>query len=578
MFFYYQKIVLPLQTELKIKSMKKLFTLLLVILAISSVNAQSDMQGVSASPVDTIDVVCHDLELNTDFIGLFRMAYIFANNGDYKLTGAIIADSIPPGTYTDCMMDLKHIPSQKMISAQSVTLTLAVDHNRNCVITGTMIGDDNICYNLDLSWTVAEPTDTVAISFASSAWVAYYPDLANDFMLVNETDTYNIALDIVGVDMGENFTEKNLNIPYCLIANKLTNDSIKIAAAKGRVWQSNDTTYLSAEVIGFDAILYDIDLWYAVPTVTETVHLDIYNATFYNELESDGYYALVGITNDRNIEFAISLLGNSLEEISGNFINDGVFGSFSGKNYDFINYIGGSHSTYIAKWNTIKSDYDIITIEQGEARVTMDEEENVTLVGTFIGKDGVEYHINMTSKVDKPHFEDDEQVRPINRTIYGKNGVTIQNNIDKDATIMFELFTDNELMALWFIAEEPDDDIIIPEGVYPIDDSDDYGSVIPSDGSLGKSFYATHDGVYFTSLYFLVSGTVEVRNNNGHLYMEINAVNSYDVPVHIIYDEAGTTHVDSPTAPAIDTKKILQDGHLLIESNGSTYNIFGSKQ
>ena len=566
-----------MQPNSKILYMKKIVTLILAVLAISSVSAQSDMRIQSATPVDTIDVVCHDLELNTDFIGLFRMAYIFANNSEYKLTGAIIADSIPPGTYTDCLMDLKHIPTQTDIAAQSVVLHLAVDHNRNCVITGTMIGDDNICYNLDLSWTIAEPTDTVAVSFDNSSWVAYYPDLANDFMLVNENDTYNIALDIVGVDMGENFTERNLNIPYCVIANKLTNDSIKIGAANGRVWQSNDTTYLSAEVIGFDSILYDIDLWYAVPTVTEVVNLDIYNATFYNELASDGYYALVGTTADHNIEFAISLLGNSIDEISHTYINDGVFGSFSGKNYDFINYIGGSYSTYIAKWNATRHDYDIITIEKGEARVTVDAEENVSLTGTFIGKDGVEYHINMTSKVDKPHFEDDEQVRPIDRTIYGKQGVTIEDNTDTDeATIMFELFTDTELMALWFIAEEADDEIIIPEGVYPIDDSDDYGSVITSDGSLGKSFYATHDGEYFTSLYFLVSGTVEVRNNNGHLYMEINAVNSYDIPVHIIYDEAGTTALENPAVDAIGTKKILQDGHLLIHRNGSTYNILGS--
>ena len=51
-----------------------------------------------AAPVDTIDVVCHDLKLNTDFIGLFGMVYIYANNEDYNLTGAIYADSIPPGT------------------------------------------------------------------------------------------------------------------------------------------------------------------------------------------------------------------------------------------------------------------------------------------------------------------------------------------------------------------------------------------------------------------------------------------------------------------------------------------------
>ena len=117
--------------------MKKIFTLFTIMcLVLSPVFAHAADRVVAAAPVDTIDVVCHDLTLNTDFISLFGMAYIYANNEDYNLTGAIYADSIPPGTYTNCVMDLKHIETQEMIPATSVTITLAVDANRNCIITG----------------------------------------------------------------------------------------------------------------------------------------------------------------------------------------------------------------------------------------------------------------------------------------------------------------------------------------------------------------------------------------------------------------------------------------------------------
>ena len=79
--------------------MKKIFSLFAwTVLSLSSVFAQSNNKVVTATPVDTIDVVCHDLELSTDFLDMFGMAYIFANNSDYNLTGAIFADSIPPGT------------------------------------------------------------------------------------------------------------------------------------------------------------------------------------------------------------------------------------------------------------------------------------------------------------------------------------------------------------------------------------------------------------------------------------------------------------------------------------------------
>lgn len=548
--------------------MKKIFVFFMVIVAAISTSAKPQ-----ANPIDTVDVVCYDLQLNTDLIGLFGMVYIFANNSDYKLTGAILADSIPPGTYTDCMMDLVHIATGKQIPATSVTLNLSVDKNRNCAIAGHMLGEDNILYNLDLSWKTPSTNDTVAIAFDNSAWVAYYPDLGHDFMLSNEDDGYDIALDIVQVPMGESFTEKNLNIAYCRIANKQTKDTIKIAAAEGRVWQSNDTTYLSAMVTGFDSVMYDIDLWYAVPAVTQTVELNIPNATFYNELASDGYYALVGTTADKQYEFAISLLGNTEEDIPGTYVNDGLFGGFSGVGYDFLHFIGGQYTTYIAKWNAAKKDYDIISIEKGETVVEMDDDQNVSLEGWFVGADGVEYKVTLSTKVDKPRIIDDATEGAVDRT-FVEDKLTVEKLAEDE--VRLEIMTDRDLLAMWFYVEQIDNEIIIPEGVYPIDYSDDYGSVLAADGSLGRTFYATHDGEYFTSLYFLVDGTVTISKKNGKLSFEVQALNSYDVPVHIIYKSSATSAVENITTEQTNSQKKMINGQMMIIRNGKKYNVLGS--
>ena len=555
--------------------MKRLFTIIAVTFtAILSIFAKNNEVLV---PIDTIDVVCHDLKLDTDFIGLFGMAYIFANNSEYKLTGAIYADSIPPGTYTNCVMDLKHIETQKKVPAASVTITLAVDANRNCVITGHMIGEDNIYYNLHLSWTPPMATDTVHIAFDTPSSVAYYPDLDHDFMLSNKDDNYDISLDIIGVPMGETFTERNFNIAYCMIANRQTHDTISIAAAEGRVWQSNDTTYLSANVLGFDSVMYDIDLWYAVPAVIDTQEIHIYNATFYNKLEKDGYFALVGTTADKSIEFALSLLGRTEEDIPGTYINDGVFGGFTGKNYDFINFIGGRYSTYIAKWNPDKNDYDVISIEKGNAKVTMDEDKNIMLIGSFIAQDGMQYDITLTTKVDKPRLDYDMTEGAID-CIITSNDTTLEDNTAKNGSIFFDVRTDNELLALYFYAETADPDIVIPEGTYYIDESEDYFSVNASDGSIDTypSCYLTDDGYTFTSMYFFVSGTVEVKKKQGKLYMEINALNSYNVPAHIIYDATGATKLDNiKEKHIVETEKIMVDGQLFIIHGDKTFNTIG---
>jgi hypothetical protein len=552
--------------------MKRLFIIITVAFtAVLSIFAKNN--EVSA-PIDTIDVVCHDLKLDTDFIGLFGMAYIFANNSDYHLTGAIFADSIPPGTYTNCVMDLKHIATQKTIPAASVTITLAVDANRNCVITGHMIGEDNIYYNLHLSWTPPTAIDTVHIAFDTPSSVAYYPDLYHDFMLSNKDANFDISLDIVGVPMGGTFTERNLNIAYCLIANRQTHDTISIAAAEGQVWQSNDTTYLSANVLGFDSVIYDIDLWYAVPAVIDTQEIHIYNATFYNELEKDGYFAIVGTTADQSIEFAISLLGNTVEDVPGTYVNDGMFGGFTGENYDFIHFIGGSYSTYLAKWNETRHDYDILSIEKGQAQVTMDEEQDVTLVGEFVAEDGVVYHVTMTSKVDKPRIQDDAMSGAVERIFTDENQLVIEQ-LEEDK-IRLEIMTESDLMALWFYVEYIDDEILIPEGEYTIDDSNDYWSVIQGDGSLGKSFYSTHDGEYFTSLYFLVGGTVKVTKKDGKLHFEMHAVNSYDVPVHIIYEAPASEIENVKVENMMGASKSIIDGRFIIIKDGVVYNAQGA--
>lgn len=558
--------------------MKKLLIILaLSLLTVSTAVSQSNQRVVTA-PIDTIDVVCHDLELNTDFLSLFKMAYIFANNDEYELTGAIYADSIPPGTYTNCVMDLKHIATQTQIPAVSVTLTLAIDANRNCVITGQMLGEDNICYNLHLSWTPPTSTDTVKITFDNSAWVAYYPDLEHDFMLSNQNEEYDVALDIRRVAMGDTFDEGNLNIAYCLITNKLTRDTVKIASAEGRVWQANDTTYLSANVAGFDAVTYSIDLWYAVPEVTQTQALTISDATFYNKLEEEGFYALIGKTEDQSLEFAISLLGSTEEDIPGTYINDGLFGAFTGENYDFLHFIGGNYATYIAKWNVDKNDYDVLSIDKGNAKVTMDGEQNVTLVGTFIAQDGVQYNITLTTKVDIPRLDDDMTYGSIDCVITGDD-ITLEDMTAENGTIFFDVMTNNTLMALYFYAEAADPEIVIPEGTYYIDDSQDYFSVNASDGSIGTypTFYATHNGMDFTSMYFFVSGTVEVINKQGKLYMEINALNSYNVPAHIIYDGSVTTGMLDTRIPTPDTQKVLRNGQLLIIRNGNAFNLMGAR-
>ena len=114
------------------------------------------------------------------------------------------------------------------------------------------------------------------------------------------------------------------------------------------------------------------------------------------------------------------------------------------------------------------------------------------------------------------------------------NGYSILTVASADAT--------NEVdLAFFYDAADPE--TVIPVGTYTIDDSYTSGTVLASSGvnsqgQVSLSFYANLNasGQLVTPIYFLVDGTVEVTNVDGYLKVEVNATNSNDVPIHIVYD------------------------------------------
>lgn len=145
----------------------------------------------------------------------------------------------------------------------------------------------------------------------------------------------------------------------------------------------------------------------------------------------------------------------------------------------------------------------------------------------------------------------------------------------------------SDLVALYFYADEEDADIVIPIGTYPISHSEEYGTVLANpgvmDGAVYPSYYATlqRDGRLNEPIWMLVSGSVEVsKTEDNKLYLEVNALNSYDVPIHIVYNGAATGVEDITSSEAKGDKvvKILRHGQLLILHDGKTYNVLGESR
>jgi hypothetical protein len=182
------------------------------------------------------------------------------------------------------------------------------------------------------------------------------------------------------------------------------------------------------------------------------------------------------------------------------------------------------------------------------------------------------------------HLNYDAEEGAIDRSYTADDEMLIETYDDGSSYFEVMAADGSDICALYFIAEEYDKDITLMPGTYTISGNLDYMTVLASAGVVGgkvnPSFYGlmSEDGKGIVPpLYFIVGGTVEVENRDGKLYIEVNAVNSYNVPIHIVFDGTKqTTAVENITTEKGATKRI-ENGQLLINRNGNTYNVLGAQ-
>jgi hypothetical protein len=416
------------------------------------------------------------------------------------------------------------------------------------------------------------PTDTIKIAFDESAIATYIAAEGNMLQLLNYGSDFEASLTVYGVDLGEEFTMEDVYLDYSGIYDNNEEHSVQIADVKGVLNQHGDTTTITASVIGFNAVQYDVHLWYTAPTPTDTIEIEM-PIEFINAMDF-GYYTLAAYTPDSAWYVSLSPMTS---EVAGTFINDGLFGKFGAVDgrYDF--YAGSTFIYSEAEWKNY-------TVEKGTLVVEMAEDGSITAEAGIICSNAKYFHIKMTSKYNT-HLDYDEPSIEVDRIYTTEDNVTIDDQTANYGYIYLALTAADasDMAAFFFFVEEVDEDIIIPEGVYPINYTEEYGTVYANPGVQGDgvwpSYYAQmlEDGSIVVPLWLLVSGTVEVtKDDQGNPYLEVNAFNSYGVPVHIVYDGRGTG-IDNIPVDASNIRKQIINGQLYIIRNGEVYDAVGTR-
>ena len=520
---------------------------------------------------DTIHVSCVNLEVD-ESAAAYNMIMISGSSNLYDILAFYEATYAEAGVY-DVSVMISDMITWETVQSISAKLTLTEDAD-GWHANIEAYGNDYNWYSIDMSYVVPEPTDTVKISFEEPAIATFRPDQFNMIQLLHENTSadYDASLTIYSIGLGEEFGKDNVLMDYSGIYDKLAQRSVLMADVKGVLNQRGDTTVINVSVIGWDAEQYDIELWYAVPEPVRTVELEM-PVEFINRMQ-DGYYTLGAYTPDSTWYVSFSPMTS---EVAGTFVNDGVFGRFGdteGK-YDFY---GGE--TFIYE----EANLGRYSVEKGTLIVEMTPDGKITAEAKVICSNAIYYHIKMTSEYNT-HLDFDEPDMDVDRVYTTEDYVDIENQVEKNGYIYLSITAGDksDMAAFFFYTEEVDEDIIIPVGVYPINYTEEYGTVQANPGVQGNgalpSFYAKtwEDGSLEVPLWLLVSGTVEItKDDDGNPHMEVNAFNSYGVPVHIVYDGTPTTFKNVTTKDVV-IKKQLRDNQLLIIRNNEVYNVMGAQ-
>ena len=529
-----------------------------------------------SNPVGKVDVICMNMRVDDTYAEVYNMMTISASNADYEVQIMYKDNALRERTYTEAQAQVYITDTQTGVQVESLTCKIEVERSNtgDYQVQGEARCTNNVVYNLQLAWAVPEAIDTVALRFDKSARASYYPQMNHDLLFINSNERYTLNLNVVGVELGGAFTMEHVGEYYTSLYDKEQGADIELAEISGRLYQLGDTTWMEAEMVGFDEQLYDVQLWYAVPTPTDTVELVFEDVPFGNHLE-EGYYQLIAYTDDqlRMVSFT-----PASHEVEGTFVNDGVFGRFGEAPYDFFN-----DYTYIQEWNPQTRQYDTYTVEKGQLEVSMAEDGNITAKAEVICEDAKCYRITIYSQYERPHLDYDTEEGNVERAYGVEDEIRIDDLTLSEGLIVMQATAQeqSDMMVLYFFANEADKAVTIPAGVYPINRSLMAGSVLAStganeDNTVSPSIYATLTDGYLDELYFMVDGEVMVENQDGHLRVEVNAVNSYGVPVHIVYDGTPVnTAVENTQSPMNHSQKMLRNGRLLIMRNGAIYDITG---
>ena len=534
-------------------------------LGVDTIMYHITMSYTKPAPTDTIDIVATNMVIDEfEFFGMY-FCTVQASNEEYNVT-LDMANGLPLGELTNDDFNAEYssvyriADKTEIVFNEIISATVSeVDGQR--AVKAQALGVDNIIYNMDLSYVKPEATDTVSIVFAQPAVDEYY-DSMGDHFIYNEDENFVVYLDIFAEKDGlvGEYSAEDFDLYYTAVGVIENGDTAKIAVVDAKAVATaaaEGLAHIEAELLGENSVLYLVSTDVKLPKLglqydAEEGAIDRSYTTeevLFNDQTTKGYIVLdataadgsdfIGLQFIVNAKDAETIIPTGTYEINHSADNGSVMAS-SG-----VNASGNVTYSLYGKTNangaiTVPC-YFLVggTVEVSAADGKLTVEVNAVNSYNVPIHAVIEYDLNT-----KQGLQYDAPSGALDYTFAEGATATAKDNGFYGTYVVVAPDASSEL-ALLFIYPEgtADAETTIPAGTYAINDTQGPGTVLASSGvsstgGVGYSFFANLDaeGYLEIPLYFLVSGTVEVTNVDGKLKVEVNGLNSNNVPVHVVYD------------------------------------------
>lgn len=435
----------------------------------------------------------------------------------------------------------------------SATITEA-DGKYTCV--ANLFGTDTVLYQLTLTADAPQPIvakDTIDF-WANDLQVYDLTEWLEYALFSASNNEYSAVIGVFGESVYGTFTTADISASS-YIAHGTDTLSILEGYVQFENWFGND--FLSGEVIASDSVKYNLMFQWIVPEAKDTVVVTFAEpgTGYLYEEEGDVYL----YNEDAKSIVSLDIYTDSV---------GGIFGkSDLDTYYSWLAVINGTDTT----------DLDVLT---ADIEIIDKGGNTCTVNAGILASDTLFYKITSNFVWKKKGLDYDAEEGELNRTFTGADAVSIEADEDYNAVYFtVESEAGSDIMELLFFV--PEGTATLPAGEYAINQTQEENTVYASPGVVMRevwcSFYAklTADGSVKIPIYFLESGTVNVAYNDDKLKVTVEAANSYNVPVRIVYD-ASLSAVSNIADPAAQPVKFLRNGQLYIRTAGRLYNSTGA--